>query len=165
MARKTLPPEKLFMGFAVKSGINYIQVGYDEESYRDIISKAVSLNLKPQDYLRLLAQPCQSCGSEALIINKINSNIKKKNNKLHQTHLFVFDNTPLYIGMAETPLKINYIIRAILSIPETIMVYTPNRTHKYNNHDGDAILTLCKNGETHTIINVEIKDNQIHPKK
>jgi len=165
MGRKKLPPDQLFMGFAVKKGLNHIQVSYDEESYKNIIKTAVSLNLKPQDYVKLVARPCQSCGSENIFIKKIDSNINALTKKLTQIHIFVFENTPVPLGMIEVQLTLDYIARAILSLGESVKVYNSKRQHKYNNKDCEATLILYKNDEVKTTLSVLIKNNKIYIKE
>lgn len=164
MAKGNKKAELTYMGYAVSEKYNCIRLFYDKEEYIKIIQTARAINMKPQDYVKLISQPCQSCGSSGLIIDKLTTHIKKKTYTLRHKQLFVFLNTDVHALMDKTDLSIDYIVRTIFNVPEGAVVYTPVKAHHYKDQDCEAILTIFSNNEVHTITNVVIKNSKIYSK-
>lgn len=152
-----------FLGYKIKEKKNNIQMLFDAEEYIDIIKKSNSLGLRPANYLRLLMNPCQSCGLDKMILEKL-SQRGRKIQKTTNTHLFIYVDSVVNSRLQKTTLKLNYKLSAIFEVNEDSIIYTPmaGLAHRYEGKDGNALAYIYKNDILVSMQSVKIKNSQVY---
>ena len=162
MSRKGSPEEQKFhLGYVVNPK-NRIQLYYDEDEYIQILDRAHNMGMKPADYFKLLARPCQSCGLDHLVITKLTSNLTKQYRNQSRTHLFCFVNTEPNKSTTKANLRVSYEMSCKLGIPKESLVFHENK-FKYNGENNhNATITIFRDGLRDTTSMCFIKNGVIH---
>jgi len=154
--------EELFLGYVVKKENNSIHLRFNDEQYKQIISDALSIGMKPQAYMSMLTKPCQICGNDKVHIELIKKDMRRTSN-VHSVHLIVFQESQINTQTELTTLKLKYVLSGMLQVDNASPIYTPKGTHKFTEGKTNATLTVFKNNVRTTTINCIIKNNEIHP--
>lgn len=134
---------------------------FDEEEYKDLINKSLSLGMRPSQYLRMLCRPCQSCGGDKVYFDKLQSDINRKYRSLAKVQLFVYIGSTLNSQLQKTELRINYALAHALQIPSDVEVYTPILANKYDQKDCNATIIVFRDNVRHCTQLCKIEKNQI----
>lgn len=150
-----------YRGYAIHD-TNRAKITFDRNEYMDLIDKSRALHLTISDYLRLICQPCQTCGSNSILIHKIQSNIGRRTFKPRQKQLYIFINSfDAHKGMAETKLKLDSLLKGINEIHEDVPIFTPVSAHTYTEGECEATLIIFKESEIRNIASVLVRRNTI----
>jgi len=156
--------KEIYQGYAVYD-INRPKLPFNREQYKDLIDKSRALSLTISDYLMLICQPCQNCGSNSILIPKIQSSIGRRTFKPKQKQLYIFINSfDAYKGMTETKLKLDSLIKGIHEIHDDVTVFTPVSAHTYTDGECEATLIIFKESEIRSIGTVLVKRGTIFVK-
>lgn len=151
-----------FLGFSVREGQNKVVLLYSKEEYLEIIKSANTLGLSPASFLRMIAKPCEVCGHDTFIVNKLSKDITKQFRGLAGVHLYVFINDLTLKNVQLTKLKLNHQLAFQLDIPKESHIYCLER-NKYNGGDDvNAVITIFKNGIKSASHLVVIKNQMLY---
>lgn len=151
-----------YLGFKIGKS-NQLRISYSESEYKDIITRAHNCGLTPSEYMKIIAQPCTSCGTDKVILDKLCGTINKKYKHTSKKNLFCFVNSMVNKRSYKTELSVSYKLRAWLGIPLDAIIYSEMSPSMFSFINGEPItLTTFHNGLRDTTTLCVVIDNIIH---
>jgi hypothetical protein len=151
-----------YLGFSIKEGQNKVVLLYEKAEYIQIIKAANTLGLSPASYLRMIAKPCEVCGHDSVIVNKLSRDIAKNFRGLASVQLYVFINELNLKNIQLTKLKLNHQLSFMLDIPKDSKIYYLERNRYNGSGDTSAVITVFRDGVKMASHLVSIKDEMVY---